>query len=117
MDAQTARLLAIKILFASGKKVNFFASPLSVAQMIVGGQAAMFLKSKGLAERLFRLQRGKCACCKKPLGSDYHLDHIMPLALGGVNEDSNIQLLRAKCNMQKHTVHPVEFMQQRGFLL
>lgn len=74
--------------------------------------------SKLLAERLFKLQRGMCACgCKQPLGSDYHMDHIIPLALGGTNEDNNIQLLRAKCNLQKSAKHPVDFMQQRGFLL
>jgi len=74
--------------------------------------------SKGLAERLFKLQRGKCACgCKQPLGIDYHLDHRMPLALGGSNTDDNIQLLRAICNLQKNAKHPIEFMQQRGFLL
>lgn len=74
--------------------------------------------SAGLADRLYKLQRGKCACgCRQPLGSDYHLDHVMPLALGGANEDWNIQLLRQQCNNQKHAKHPIEFMQQRGFLL
>lgn len=74
--------------------------------------------SKGLAEKLFKLQKGKCACgCKRPLGDDYHLDHIMPLALGGTNTDDNIQLLTAKCNVSKGAKHPVEFMQKQGFLL
>lgn len=73
--------------------------------------------SSGLEERLFKLQRGKCACCGKPLGDDYHLDHIMPIAIGGTNTDDNIQLLRAECNHQKHAKHPVDFMRQRGFLL
>lgn len=74
--------------------------------------------SKGLAAKLFALQRGKCACgCNQPLGTDYHLDHIMPLALGGTNTDDNIQLLRATCNHQKSAKHPVDFMRQRGFLL
>lgn len=74
--------------------------------------------SKDITERLFKLQRGKCACgCKQPLGEKYHLDHIMPLALGGTNTDDNIQLLRAACNHKKHAKHPIEFMQQRGFLL
>lgn len=74
--------------------------------------------SSGLSDRLFKLQRGKCACgCKQPLGTDYHLDHIMPLTLGGTNTDDNIQLLTATCNQQKHAKHPVDFMQQRGFLL
>jgi hypothetical protein len=73
--------------------------------------------SKDLPVKLFKLQRGKCACCKKPLGKNYHMDHIIPLALGGANTDDNIQLLRATCNLQKHTKHPIDFMQQRGFLL
>lgn len=73
--------------------------------------------SYGIKEKLFLLQRGKCACCSLPLGEKYHLDHIMPLALGGSNTDDNIQLLRATCNQQKKAKHPVDFMQSRGFLL
>lgn len=73
--------------------------------------------SHGLATRLYRLQKGRCACCGLRLGDDYHLDHIMPLALGGTNTDDNIQLLRSECNRKKHARHPVEFMQSRGFLL
>jgi HNH endonuclease len=73
--------------------------------------------SSGLAAKLFALQRGKCACCELPLGNGYHMDHIMPLALGGTNTDDNIQLLRATCNLQKNAKHPVDFMQQRGYLL
>jgi 5-methylcytosine-specific restriction endonuclease McrA len=73
--------------------------------------------SADLEAKLFQLQRGKCACCGEPLGDDYHLDHVMPLALGGTNTDDNIQLLRDKCNRQKHAKHPVDFMQERGFLI
>jgi 5-methylcytosine-specific restriction endonuclease McrA len=73
--------------------------------------------SKDLAAKLFKLQKGKCPCCGKPLGSDYHMDHKMPLALGGANEDWNIQLLRKRCNSQKSAAHPIDFMQSRGFLI
>lgn len=73
--------------------------------------------SKGLAQKLFKLQKGKCPCCALPLGDDFHMDHKMPLALGGSNTDDNIQLLRAICNHQKHAKHPIDFMQERGFLL
>jgi len=73
--------------------------------------------SKDLPSKLFKLQKGKCPCCKKPLGKKYHLDHIVPLALGGPNSDDNMQLLRASCNLQKHAKHPIDFMQSRGFLL
>jgi len=73
--------------------------------------------SKDIVERLFVLQRGLCACCKKKLGSNFHLDHIVPLARGGEHSDSNVQLLTQRCNNQKHARDPIEFMQSRGFLL
>lgn len=73
--------------------------------------------SKGLSAKLYKLQKGRCACCGQPLADDYQLDHIMPIALGGANTDDNIQLLRALCNRQKKAKHPVDFMQSRGFLI
>lgn len=85
-----------------------------IARAIAKGEGRL---SEDLAERLYLLQKGKCPCCSQPLGDDYHLDHIIPLALGGTNTDENMQLLRAVCNMQKHAKHPVDFMQSRGFLL
>ena len=73
--------------------------------------------SAGLTDRLFEQQKGKCPCCAQPLGDAYHLDHIVPLALGGTNTDDNMQLLRPICNHQKHAKDPIDFMQSRGFLL
>lgn len=67
-----------------------------------------------------RYKNGKCKACSKAshsVGDNYHLDHIMPLALGGPNTDDNIQLLRQRCNNQKSKKHPVDFMQSRGNLL
>ncbi|MFZ2540752.1 MAG: HNH endonuclease signature motif containing protein, partial [Gallionella sp.] len=74
--------------------------------------------SRDISQKLFLLQKGICACgCKQQLGSDYHLDHRMPLAIGGSNTDDNMQLLTSTCNLQKGKKHPVDFMQSRGFLL
>lgn len=72
--------------------------------------------SKGLAGKLFKLQQGKCACCRGPL-EKYHLDHMMPIVRGGLNEDTNMQLLCPTCNRQKHAKHPIDFMQSKGYLL
>jgi hypothetical protein len=66
--------------------------------------------SKDLAETLYKSQNGICACCEKSLEEGYHLDHIMPLALGGLNIDSNMQLLTPKCNLQKGWKHPDEYI-------
>jgi len=73
--------------------------------------------SQGLAEKLLKLQGGKCAVCNKPLSDKFHLDHVMPLKLGGLNVDSNIQLLHPLCNKQKKAKHPEAFMRERGKLL
>jgi 5-methylcytosine-specific restriction endonuclease McrA len=73
--------------------------------------------SVGIQSKLFKLQKGKCPCCNKPLGDNYHLDHIVSIARGGSNTDDNIQLLRAKCNRDKSAIDPIDFMQTRGFLL
>lgn len=73
--------------------------------------------SPDLFDRLWKLQRGKCPCCKRPLGDSAHMDHILPLALGGPNVDDNIQLLCRPCNLHKHAKHPIDYMQSKGFLL
>lgn len=79
----------------------------------VGGEL-----TPGLYVRLLAVQRGKCAVCKTSIKNiRAHLDHQMPIALGGLNTDSNMQLLCPPCNLSKHAKHPVDFMQERGFLL
>lgn len=73
--------------------------------------------SHGLRHRLFELQKGKCPCCRNSLWDDFHMDHIIPLSGGGLNVDSNIQLLCKKCNLMKSSKHPVDFMQSQGYLI
>lgn len=85
------------------------------ARRAIGKQSSN--NAKGLIKKLVKLQRGLCPCCSLPLGDDFHMDHIIPLALGGSVDASNIQLMRATCNQQKSAKHPVDFMQSRGFLL
>lgn len=62
-------------------------------------------------------QNDKCACCRARLGGRGHVDHIIPLARGGSNWPSNIQLLCAHCNLSKHDKDPVEFMRSQGRLI
>lgn len=66
---------------------------------------------------LFAAQRGKCPYCKKTLRSGYHIDHIMPLVLGGSNNRSNLQLTCSSCNLSKGGKHPASYAKCIGLLL
>lgn len=66
---------------------------------------------------LKQIQRSACAVCRADIRKNYHVDHVLPLALGGTNGKENLQLLCPTCNHSKSAKHPVDFMQQRGFLL
>jgi 5-methylcytosine-specific restriction endonuclease McrA len=62
--------------------------------------------------RIHDEQSGKCACCGKALNGSYHVDHIMPLALGGSNWPENLQLLCERDNTSKGAKHPYDFSLQ-----
>lgn len=72
---------------------------------------------RGTVLRLRVLQRDKCAFCRASLSHGYHVDHILPLALGGKHAPENIQLLCPTCNVRKSAKHPVRFAQEHGKLL
>ncbi|MEP0860709.1 MAG: HNH endonuclease [Ignavibacterium sp.] len=56
---------------------------------------------------VFYRDRGLCSNCQKDISgllsiqSAEHFDHIIPLALGGLNDVSNLQLLCETCNLAK----------------
>lgn len=70
---------------------------------------------------IFASQKGLCANCKTKLfksgANKYHVDHIMPLALGGSNWPSNLQCLCPTCNRSKSAKHPDDWAKQQGKLL
>ena len=73
---------------------------------------------RGTVQKVGALQRWTCIVCRCDLRkSGYHMDHNMPLAKGGAHSPHNIQLLCPTCNVRKSAKHPVDFMQERGYLL
>lgn len=80
-------------------------------------RAADGVWSKGDVIRLLERQRGRCAVCKTKLTKSYNVDHIVPLARGGSNYPTNLQLLCKSCNSSKGCKDPIEFMRQRGYIL
>jgi 5-methylcytosine-specific restriction endonuclease McrA len=60
---------------------------------------------------VFYRDRGRCCFCHCDLSgllssqSEEHFDHIVPLALGGINDVTNLQLLCKRCNTGKGARH------------
>lgn len=59
--------------------------------------------------RLYAAQKGKCLWCGKPVGENYHVDHIIPLVKGGANHAGNICIACPPCNLAKGQQMPSEF--------
>jgi 5-methylcytosine-specific restriction endonuclease McrA len=61
-------------------------------------------------------QFNACLYCKADLVDGYHIDHRMPLSLGGAHSLSNLQLLCVPCNQRKGNTHPDEYESRIGFI-
>ncbi len=53
-------------------------------------------------------QGDACIYCGSKLGGKGHVDHILPLSLGGSNMKENLQLTCGLCNVIKGSSHPDE---------
>lgn len=81
-------------------------------------RGALGVVSPDIKNKLLELQKNKCAICGADLSNlVIHLDHIMPLALGGEHDDKNLQAVCQPCNQTKRSKHPIDFMQSKGLLL
>ena len=62
-------------------------------------------KKEEILKRLFKFQGGKCFLCDKPLDlkvpERLEVDHKIPLAEGGRDDESNWALLHKECNRKK----------------
>lgn len=70
-------------------------------------------------EAIRKRQKGRCAHpgCKALLKDGFHVDHVKPIALGGSNWPSNLQLLCPPHNQAKGARDPIDWAQQNGLLL
>jgi len=59
----------------------------------------------GLRAKALAKSAGRCGICGKPLGNDVHIDHIVPVAAGGLTELGNLQATHAACNLSKGKNH------------
>lgn len=63
---------------------------------------------------IYARQNGLCVYCDADLSLGYHVDHIMPIALGGSNWPDNLQCLCQKCNQSKNKSHPDDWHERIG---
>jgi len=54
-------------------------------------------------------QNGRCYWCKAKVGDTYHVDHVMPVILGGSNGPENLVIACPTCNLSKGGMHPMDF--------
>lgn len=54
-------------------------------------------------------QGGRCVYCRCDISLGREVDHIQPIARGGRNDKSNLQLLCKGCNRRKHSKTHEEF--------
>ena len=81
----------------------------------IGNQGGRFHKSHISQQAIHEMhvaQHGRCANkkCRVLLGLLFHVDHVVPLARGGADHLSNMQLLCPTCNRSKGTTPMEEFM-------
>jgi 5-methylcytosine-specific restriction endonuclease McrA len=65
--------------------------------------------------KIYASQSGLCVYCDADLSLGYHVDHIMPIALGGSNWPSNLQCLCPTCNIRKGAKHPDLWHDEIGY--
>ena len=46
------------------------------------------------------------------VGGDYHVDHVIPLILGGSNGPENLVIACPRCNLSKGAKMPHEFSER-----
>lgn len=54
-------------------------------------------------------QRGRCFYCREKVSGQYHVDHVVPLALGGSNGPESLVISCPTCNLRKKDKSPMDF--------
>lgn len=99
-------------LIREGKKEFDWRPPEPVMQRECTDKKSRTLKQK-YGEALYHQANCRCQLCGREITyQDATVDHIIPKAMGGVNDVSNLQIACLACNQLKGSVLPDSFMQR-----
>ena len=74
--------------------------------------------ASGVRSAVLKSQSGKCMYCAVHLRrGDWHIDHKIPVSLGGKNEFDNYQALCVPCNLRKGSMTDKQFRRRYSKLL
>mgnify|MGYP000916555126 FL=1 len=109
MDTEKAKERMIK---APGKTNGYYIQDIETnAKYKVSRGKGRINFPKEVRKLIYDTAKGRCALCGKKITYDkMTLDHIVPLAMNGADDVSNLQYTCEACNLFKGSVLPDDFM-------
>lgn len=86
-------------------EANFSTSPVNLPtsrsrfRLLSGGKRKAVRLNKAVVHQLLNEADGYCAYCDGPHTASYHIEHIIPVAVGGTNNISNLAISCPTCNV------------------
>lgn len=100
------------------EKVDYIIVPERTKRRLVSGTLR---KNRPLSKKqilwLYQFQEEKCAYCERRLDSIYHVEHIIPVSVGGSNNMSNLVLSCPFCNLHAGSKVFNSFMDKKIYIL
>lgn len=85
-------------------------------RLVVGSMRKLRM-GKRLVQSMYKDQEGKCAYCFKDIGVDYHVEHIIPVSVGGTNNRVNLCLSCPRCNLIAGSMYFASYEAKRDYIL
>lgn len=86
-------------LLCCGKNISGFELKIKHARLLCGTSRKKGRISKRLIQQLLAIQGPNCAYCQCSIENiTYHVDHMLPICVGGTNDLTNLCLSCPRCN-------------------
>jgi hypothetical protein len=85
-------------------------------RLLAGSKRGSRHVSKKIIQTLLGIQGKTCAYCSVEM-TNYHVDHVLPLAGGGTNNLRNLVLACPSCNLKAGSLVFSDFDKKRAYIL